>query len=376
MNWNTNKKVFPALTGIRFVAASLVFVFHYAQIVYDGQPPDFGYYFMRQLNVGVNLFFVLSGFLITHRYFWLSKGEFWFYWCKRIARIFPLYYLVLGLNFLLLHRLHHTTPDAMTLFLNITLLKGLSESYFFSVMTQSWSLTVEEMFYLYAPVCYYLIKKRGLFVLQLLTLFGLGLLLVWLASATASPTFFGGTTFLFAGTFFGRCFEFFTGIYVALLVRKTSVGRAGRLFTFAGGALFFLFVLLLAYYAWTRKIEVINDYPLGVLLFNFLIPTAIGLLLYGLVVEQSRLKNALATNALQLLGKSSYAFYLLHIGAVAEVIFFHVTANILFLYLLLQLCSIAAYKFFEKPVYFYLLRKFQANKPVSPTASNFARTKM
>lgn len=356
------KKDFPALTGIRFIAASMVYVHHYAQILYTGKPPDFGYYFMRQLNLGVNLFFVLSGFLITHRYYskTLAGGGFWLYWCKRIVRIFPLYYAVLAFYVAMFYVQHNGLPGVTTLFLNITLLKGLSDKYFLSGIAQAWSLTAEEMFYLYAPVAFYLIKRRGVFFLQMPLLLGIGLLLAVLASWLHWPFFFGDVSFVFAFTFFGRCFEFFTGMYVALFVRNGMKERKGIRFTTSGVLACCLFLSLLAFYAWKGNVEDINNHVPGVLLFNFLIPASFGLLFYGLITEDGWLKKILATKAFVLLGKSSYAFYLLHIGLFAEVFYFHVTSNVLLLYLLLQLSSVAAYKFFEKPVYFYLLKKFTA----------------
>ncbi len=97
------KKDFPALTGIRFIAVTFVFLSHYANQLIQS-PNHFGYIFLRQLNVGVTLFFVLSGFLITHRYYEISYAAktFQFYITKRIARIFPLYLLLLCIQFSLL----------------------------------------------------------------------------------------------------------------------------------------------------------------------------------------------------------------------------------------------------------------------------------
>lgn len=352
-----DKKDFPALTGIRFIAASLVFVFHYAQILYEGRPWDYGFYLMHQLNIGVNLFFVLSGFLITHRYFsmQLNRREFAYYWWKRIVRILPLYFAVLVFQLLFYQ---HQPLSASVVFLNVTLLKGLSDKYVLSGLAQSWSLTVEEMFYLYAPFAFYFIKRNGVFIVQLPLLAAAGCVLVGLAAWLKWPGFFGDFQFLFERTFFGRCFEFFVGMYVALKVSKDIKERKGIWFTASGVLSFFVLLGVLAFYAWTGNIETINGFPFGVLVFNFLIPASFGLLFYGLVTESSWLKQLLATKPLLLLGKSSYAFYLLHIGLFAEVFYFHVTSNVLLLYLLLQVSSIAAYKFFEKPVYFYLLRKF------------------
>ena len=364
------KKEFPALTGIRFVAASLVFLFHYAHELLPDRS-SFGYYFFRQLNVGVNIFFVLSGLLIAHRYFDLriSRKQLRAYIIKRVARIFPLYYAVLFVQLLLMYVHRHSMPDALTVFLNITLLKGLGANYFYSVLTQSWSLTVEEMFYFYAPFCFYLIKAKNFFLAQIPLLIGVGLLLVYLSSSFIPNTFFDDREFLFAGTFFGRCFEFFAGIFVALIIRKSAIKRSGMVFTMLGAILFLLLLFSLAYFAFNYGIGIINDHFVGIVLFNFLIPASIALFFYGLITEESTIKQALGTKAFALLGKSSYAFYLLHIGMIAEVLFFKITSNILLLFVLLQLLSVAVYKLFEKPVYFLILRKFSIQPLSSKSVS-------
>jgi len=352
------KQVFPALTGIRFVAASLVFLFHYTHEIVP-ERDGFSYYFLRQLNIGVNLFFVLSGFLITHRYFDLvfSRTSIQQYIIKRVARILPLYYAVLILQLLLNYVHQHSWPDTITLLLNVTLLKGFSSAYFYSILTQSWSLTVEEIFYFYAPVSFYLIKAKKFFLGQISLLLGIGLSLVYLSTLLPSGILFESKEFMFAGTFFGRCFEFFVGIFLALHIRKTSKIPKLKIITLSGFLIFLLLLFSLAWFAYLVKINSINDFPFGICLFNFLIPISFGLILYGLIVENTVVQRFLSTNVLTLLGKSSYAFYLLHIGMIAEVIFFQISTNLLLLYFLLQVLSIAAYKLYEKPVYFLILRR-------------------
>ncbi|MDB5205709.1 MAG: acyltransferase 3 [Flavisolibacter sp.] len=209
------------------------------------------------------------------------------------------------------------------------------------------------MFYLYAPFCFYLIKEKKIFVFQAISLLGIGFLLSYIFSPP-----FGGGSFMLSGTFFGRCVEFFIGIFLALLLIKRPAVKCTIYYTFYGGIFFIALLTLLGYFAYTENIEVINDYFLGILLFNFLIPVSIGIMYYGLLVENTLLKKLLSTRLLILLGKSSYAFYLLHIGMMAEILHFHVTSNFILLYLLLQLIAVAAYKLFEKPVYFFILRKF------------------
>lgn len=351
-----DKQILPAFTGIRFVAVLFVFLFHYAKMIMPDGQQSFIYFFFKQLNIGVSLFFILSGFLITYRYFnsELKGKRLRNYFLKRIARILPLYFAVLSIQLLLLYFYKHNSTDAFSVFLNITLLKGFSEVYFFSVLTQTWSLTVEETFYLFAPLCFYLIREKGLFYFQILMLLGIGFLL----SSLLSPKVFGSNIFMLSGTFFGRCFEFFVGIRLALFILKNPVVKKKSYYTTIGGVLFILLLSGLAYYAYKENIEVVNYNFIGIVLFNFLIPLSIGLMYYGLIVENSQLKALLGTKIFVLLGNSSYAFYLLHIGLISEIIYLHIASNLILLFVILQSLSIVVYEFFEKPARVFTIRKF------------------
>ncbi len=363
------KKDFPALTGIRFIAASMVFLFHYADNL-TADKNSFAHIILSRLNIGVNLFFVLSGFLITYRYYdmSLSLKTFRLYLTKRIARIFPLYWLLLAIQLLLLFHSNKISDIGWQVFLNVTLLKGLSATYCLSGIAQAWSLTVEEMFYLFAPLSFYFIRAKKFFLLQIPVLIAIGYVAVSVFSKYPFKGFFESIDFMFFSTFFGRCFEFFVGIYIALRIINKSPVSGFKHFTLCGSALFFILLLALCFY--THQMSATHQHgglSVVVLLFNFLIPAAIGIFFYGLLVEQTWFKRLVSADWMILLGKSSYAFYLLHIGMIAEVIYFHITANILLLYILLQLLSVVAYKAFEKPVYFFILRKFAGQKnKISP----------
>jgi len=156
-------KYFPALTGTRAVAAFMVYIFHFNPFI----PEKFGnsiFSFFDQFNAGVPVFFVLSGFLIAARYedsveansTWLKQ-----YLLKRFARIYPIYFLLTTITFVIfwldffpLPR--NTSPSEYNSFilylLNISFLKGFFDLFKNTGLPQSWSLTVEECFYLCASV--------------------------------------------------------------------------------------------------------------------------------------------------------------------------------------------------------------------------------
>ena len=89
------------LTALRFVAALMVFIHHFYAPVYSlafKKPATFGEAVAIEGHIGVTIFFVLSGFLITLRYFLGTEPRTWSlkeYIVRRIARIWPLYYFLL-----------------------------------------------------------------------------------------------------------------------------------------------------------------------------------------------------------------------------------------------------------------------------------------
>ena len=99
---------FPNLNGLRFVAALLVIVHHIEQIKYIyGLPNNFSSSFIQIIGeLGVILFFVLSGFLITYllleeenRTQTIAVKNFYL---RRILRIWPLYFFIVILALFIL----------------------------------------------------------------------------------------------------------------------------------------------------------------------------------------------------------------------------------------------------------------------------------
>jgi peptidoglycan/LPS O-acetylase OafA/YrhL len=158
------KEYRPELDGIRALAILLVLISHIRPI--EGGPP-IGY-------LGVGIFFVLSGYLITSislaeeaKKGALSLAGFYI---RRTFRIFPLYYFVLGtycfliLGLNLFPEKHLPLKEALPFYLAY-----LQEIPFFRAAQggalpfyQSWSLGIEEKFYLIWPlVCFVALRHRS-----------------------------------------------------------------------------------------------------------------------------------------------------------------------------------------------------------------------
>ena len=323
----TNKRdqpnYFPVLTGVRALAAYLVFISHYDYVFDDGFP-QFLKRFFHEFHIGVTIFFVLSGFLITYRYYNNFKftGQ-WFrkYVKNRVARIYPMYFLLSAGAFIYYYFTGDQTVTKGSahpfgvFVMNVTFVRGFFYQFWDTGIAQGWSLTVEECFYFSAPLIFYIAIRFKKFWLQPVALTALGFVMVLIFRPVNWHGFFGNFTFMMLYTFLGRCFEFFVGISLALLVLNKGFERKRRFnFTYTGFVLIFVFVGIIALLpipaGWIAGLQ----HPFGIVLNNYFIAVAISLLFYGLLTEQSALRNVLSNPFVELLGKSSYIFYLIHLG--------------------------------------------------------------
>lgn len=347
-------KFIPALTGLRAIAAYMVFAHHF-------NPFPSGnvlHSIVNEMHAGVSVFFVLSGFLICYRYestaasmsTWMQT-----YFQNRVARIYPLYFILTILTF----AVAEGDWNWRDFILNITLLKGFSDALKFRGIAQGWTLTIEEVFYLTAPLLF-LLTTRRLWIWPLAALV-VGGLLVMINFNTQPSAFFGDTQFMLIYTFFGRSTEFAVGVYLARRYRRDNAPWHGvKTTTLAGVS---VIVILLAMSQSYHPSQVSLESTVSIILNNFVLPFAIGAFLLGLLKERSMIQWLLECSPLQLLGKSSYAFYLIHIGVIQAALSLWVTQNTIVLFILLNVGAIGLYLFIEEP----LRKVIRSNDPVGQT---------
>ena len=346
---------FEALTGLRAIAAIMVFLYHNRKY-WRGWLPDFIINNLNEYHCGVTLFFVLSGFLIAYTYQdnpLHSKKEYIKYLLIRLLRIFPVYLIILTISFI-----HTGFPVANKTIYNYTLLKGFSDLFNLDGLPQSWSLTVELSFYVCAPLIYQYLKKTitkaALFQLILLTTF----LLIgycWYFIDKNPDKWLYNWLFIFDSTFFGRFVEFFSGMLLAYFV-KTNHPILQKL-TFKRSTLWSSLASLCIIYGISLFEKDTYDQGIlhipGLILRNVFLPIAISILLYGLMTERTWFSRLLSTRFAILLGNASYIFYLVHVGYVNQQLStHHLLGDRNFL--LLWLISIAGYLLIEKPIYMFV----------------------
>lgn len=222
---------------LRGISALLVCFFHFRESLNFGDFP-LGDILFSQGSIGVPVFFVISGFIMTFTTKNLNfsktgnlKNAVLNFYKKRIIRIVPLYYLLtfawmlVGGSFLayfssdLLQRLFHS-------------LLFLPQRDSFPVLYLGWSLNYEMFFYLIFGLSLLFKKNRYYFIIAVFIL-----------------TYFIGLFFPDKNAFFKMAsdflnFYFIVGIILALLLQKYKISRKPAVFLCCGGILFFVFYFL------------------------------------------------------------------------------------------------------------------------------------
>lgn len=188
------KIFFPNLDGLRFISFLVVFLYHGHLSIFsylkDAQPRVYAVieFFFQNGNLGVNFFFVLSGFLIT--YLLIKEKEFTGrihvpnFYVRRILRIWPLYYLCVFVGFVgfgLLKKMsgepivENADPWYYIFFAaNFDIMHTWPEKPDALLLSVLWSVAVEEQFYLTWPLILSLVPlKRFKFIFPIIILFSL-----------------------------------------------------------------------------------------------------------------------------------------------------------------------------------------------------------
>ena len=335
------------LDGLRGIAALMVVFFHAFQ-----NSSDWGVWYKASLfgQSGVTLFFVLSGFLIGRILIETRDKEKYFlnFYARRTLRIFPLYFLFLGIFYLYMAQFPampgtHLPKWYFFVFLqNIPLTFNLPwfgpEHY--------WSLAIEEHFYLILPLAVYLIPNKKIFNF---------IIFIFIVSFCTKFLLLsrGHSVYYFT---FSRFDELGFGVILALNEKSLLPVLLKKKF-FLFGFLISSVVLAAVYTLFTGTeafgVQLIKYFIIGFWYFSII----------GLVIlSRSKVFNFLNTKPFQYSGKISFGLYVFHpliISIAANYIgsknpFIILAASLFFTYIV---ATISFYEF-EQP-FLKLKRWFQ-----------------
>jgi peptidoglycan/LPS O-acetylase OafA/YrhL len=371
----------PGLDGVRGVAILLVMAIHF---VGDATPETA----LQRLVVkassygllGVDLFFVLSGFLITGLLVDAKGKPHYFrnFYARRTLRIFPLYYLVLALLFIVLPRLWPLTPaleearahQAWLWTYTANFYIAARASWALTYVSHFWSLAIEEHFYLFWPLVVFCFQRRTLERICAAVI-GAGLLL-------RAGLALGGVSELSISVLTPcRIDTLCVGALLALLCRRE--GWADEMVRRSGRAALALAGVTIAVSAWCAVAK--TGLPVLHQIRGSLYALFFGaLVLISLQPRPSLLARALRTRALRFFGKYSYGLYVYHGLLTWAFIEFHAEARFDALLgdhalgiaakaacgVAISLAvAMASYELFEKP-FLSLKRFFEVREPASP----------
>ena len=296
-----DKSYRPEIDGLRSIAVSVVILYHAGLASFSG-----GY-------VGVDVFFVISGYLITSILVSdLERGRFSVrtFYERRARRIFPALFFVMlcCLPFGWLWLTPGQFKDFFQSLVSVTLFVSnfffwLKSGYFGQAaetipLIHTWSLSVEEQFYLVHPLALLLLWRyaRSRLSLVLVLLAGLSLAsCLWLEHRNPGLNFFFSPS---------RAWELLAGAFVALHGRAWLAGRLGG---HAGRELLStlgLLLVLVPVFLYDRH----TVFP-----GHLAIPPVLGsALILCFCTADTRLGRLLASRPMVAVGLASYSAYLWH----------------------------------------------------------------
>src|SRR5450432_2811087 len=302
-------RYFPALDGLRALSVLAVIAFH-AELAWA--PGGF---------LGVEVFFVVSGYLITALLLIerratgrISLPKFWL---RRARRLLPalvaLLLAALSASLLLApDALDETRSDSLAALLYVSNWWQVvhHHSYFMAVqrpplLLHLWSLAVEEQFYLFWPLVVALLGRaapRWLMPLALVVALGSALWMAWLFDPALDPTrVYIGTDSRLSGLLLGSALAAATRAPLLRHQALTGLARASReaLAAVGLGALLLAFAKLTSHDAFVYRGGLV------------LVDIATCALIVGLVAR-TRVASFLGVRPLAWLGRRSYGLYLWH----------------------------------------------------------------
>ena len=305
---NTNRLIH--LDFLRTLAIISVLFFH------------LGFDFFKYGFLGVDIFFILSGFLM-YRYFQIefNNKRVFKYYLNRAFRVIPLY-LIANLIVLLISFFYLISPHEFYLIIKHYFFSSyflpnvgywFEESYFgstiFKPLLNFWSLGVEIQYYLIFPLIFLFIKNRfntKILILIFLSLTG------YVLFNSISPK----TSFFLLPT---RLWEFLLGIYCAKYFKKLNKVKINII-----GSISFIFIILFLIFLSFEQFYILEK---NFYLFTIIIAIFTSVILIS-GINKSLIENFLLKKIFLTISKYSYSLYVVHFPIIVFINYYPFKGNI------------------------------------------------
>lgn len=306
---------YPLLDSMRAAAILLVLMRH--AVHFTEHKPD-GELWNIWFNgwIGVDLFFTLSGFLITHHLLsnWPRQGVKTYlshYFLKRSLRILPLYIVILTITTMALVPFFRLEFEVS--YFDILIHTVFMQDYFHiaTILVPLWSLGVEEKFYLLAPLLAYLAYNYvqrdvviGCCIVLLLTLLIRG----WMLHSDADTLSYNDFFWQYRAPFHFSVAGILCGAISALVYKKCQASLvAFQLRGIVSLALLVMVLLILSWQPWMEE----NQWHYANIVIVLISICFSTLLLLCLATTQ--LNDTLIQKVLRFIAKIAYPLYLCHL---------------------------------------------------------------
>lgn len=296
----------PDIDGLRAIAVLSVVINHYWPNLLTG-----GY-------IGVDIFFVISGYIITKliaKEVYDLKFSLKDFYIRRIKRILPVLFIVLFISvifsiYIMLPSDAKNTIEASIATIlfgaNFLYWKQLQFGYFATMDTgihplvHTWSLAVEEQFYIIFPLLlYYILKLKNIYInLLLLGFIIVSLILTEIFIKNHSVAVFFLSPF--------RFWELLFGVFIAINIKRIALDKfISEIISLIG---FFIIIYCLIYFDNQTKFPGLNAL-LPVIGTSLIIFTCYS---KGMMLDKTIINFILSKKPLVQMGLISYSLYLIH----------------------------------------------------------------
>lgn len=291
-----SKQYFPLIDLGRFVAALSVVCFHYFALTSKGLEPGLLKTYLEHGFMGVQLFFMISGFVI----FFSLQGSISRYALGRFLRIYPLFWVCCTITYIVTLLLGDSHLPFTTYLYNLLIVNDGKTAYM--IDGSYWTLTHEIFFYFYIGIFVYLFGKKHIE----------SFLYIWLGIISSAVLLGLQANIVFKVLLVRSGYYFIFGGLLALLYSTWSVSNnSQKMRRIIGMIIAVSMTFVLSSTLYEQTVPVTNSFGM----YDKGTSIMIGLLfvgMVGLVVFSKYVTNKSALKGAVVLGGITYPVYLLH----------------------------------------------------------------